>query len=87
MNKLKFIGFIFCLLLLASCKSESYAKKRKAEQQKFSEYTENRNLVFSRDSAYCFSLPTLCFNLKGQNRETERETFGRVNEYELSREF
>lgn len=58
MNKLKFIGFIFCLLLLASCKSESYAKKRKAEQQKFSEYTENRNLVFSRDSAYCFSLPT-----------------------------
>ena len=58
MNKFKIIGLLFCLLFVVSCKTENYAKKRKAEQKKFGEYVETRGLEFSTDSAYCFSLPT-----------------------------
>lgn len=46
------------ILVGVSCKTENYAKRRKAEQKKFSEYKTSRNLELSRDSAYCFSLPT-----------------------------
>ena len=58
MNKIKYIGLLVLAIFMCACKSENYAQKRKAEQKKFSEYKENRNLEFSRDSAYCFSLPT-----------------------------
>ncbi len=58
MNKLTIIGLLVLTLLFGACKTENYAKKRKAEQKKFSEYKTARNLEFSRDSAYCFSLPT-----------------------------
>ncbi len=57
MNKLTIIGLLVLTLLFGACKTENYAKKRKAEQKKFSEYKTARNLELSRDSAYCFSLP------------------------------
>ena len=58
MNKLTIIGLLVLTILFGACKSENYAKKRKAEQKKFSEYVDTRGLEFSTDSAYCFSLPT-----------------------------
>lgn len=58
MNKLTIIGLLVLSILFGACKTESYAKKRKAEQKKFTEYKNARNLELSRDSAYCFSLPT-----------------------------
>jgi hypothetical protein len=58
MNKLTIIGLLVLTLLFGACKTENYAKKRKNEQKKFNEYKEARNLEFSTDSAYCFSLPT-----------------------------
>ena len=58
MNKLTIIGLLILTLLFGACKTENYAKKRKAEQQKFNDYVAARSLEFSTDSAYCFSLPT-----------------------------
>jgi hypothetical protein len=58
MNKLTIIGLLVLSILFGACKTENYAKKRKAEQKKFNEYKTARNLELSRDSAYCFSLPT-----------------------------
>ena len=58
MNKLTIIGLLVLTLLFGACKTENYAKKRKAEQKKFTEYKNNRNLELSTDSAYCFSQPT-----------------------------
>lgn len=58
MNKLTIIGLLVLTLLFGACKTENYAKKRKAEQQRFKDYVEARGLEFSTDSAYCFSLPT-----------------------------
>lgn len=58
MNKLTIIGLLILTLLFGACKTENYAKKRKAEQQKFNDYVAARGLEFSTDSAYCFSLPT-----------------------------
>ena len=58
MNKLTIIGLLVLSILFGACKTENYAKKRKAEQKKFNEYKTERNLELSRDSAYCFSLPT-----------------------------
>ena len=58
MNKLTIIGLLVLSILFGACKTENYAKKRKAEQKKFSEYKTARNLELSTDSAYCFSLPT-----------------------------
>lgn len=42
---------------LASCATETYADKRKAEKAAFDNYRQRNNLEFSTDSAYCFSLP------------------------------
>ena len=49
--------FILLLLpfLLAACKSESYAKKRKAELAAWEAYKSDNGLQISNDSAYCFS--------------------------------
>ena len=58
MNKLSIIGLLVICFILGACKTENYAKKRKAEQQKFNDYVAARGLEFSTDSAYCFSLPT-----------------------------
>lgn len=58
MNKLTIIGLLVLSILFGACKTENYAKKRKAEQKKFENYKKERNLELSRDSAYCFSLPT-----------------------------
>ena len=58
MNKLAIIGLLVLSILFGACKTENYAKKRKAEQKKFENYKKERNLELSRDSAYCFSLPT-----------------------------
>ena len=58
MNKLTIIGLLVLSILFGACKTENYAKKRKAEQKKFENYKTERNLELSRDSAYCFSLPT-----------------------------
>ena len=58
MNKFTIIGLLVLSILFGACKTENYAKKRKAEQKKFSEYVETRGLELSTDSAYCFSLPT-----------------------------
>lgn len=58
MNKLTIIGLLVLTLIFGACKTENYAKKRKAEQKKFTEYKNNRNLELSTDSAYCFSQPT-----------------------------
>lgn len=58
MNKFTIIGLLVLSILFGACKTENYAKKRKAEQKKFSAYVESRNLELSTDSAYCFSLPT-----------------------------
>ena len=57
MNKLTIIGLLVLSILFGACKTENYAKKRKAEQKKFNEYVAARGLEFSTDSAYCFSLP------------------------------
>jgi hypothetical protein len=57
MNKLTIIGLLVLTLLFGACKTENYAKKRKAEQKKFNDYVAARGLELSNDSAYCFSLP------------------------------
>ncbi len=57
MNKIKIIGLLFLVIFISACKTENYAKKRKAEQKKFSEYVESRSIELSTDSAYCFSQP------------------------------
>lgn len=46
------------LCLITSCKTETYADKRKAEKKKWNSYVSDNNLNLSTDSAYCFSLPT-----------------------------
>lgn len=57
MNKLTIIVLLVLSFFCYACKTETYAKKRKAEQQKFNEYVAARGLELSTDSAYCFSLP------------------------------
>ena len=47
--------FAALALLFASCKNDSYAEKRKAEQRKWQNYKEANALEISTDSAYCFS--------------------------------
>ena len=42
-------------LAFASCKSESYAKKRKAELAAWEEYKKDLHLNISTDSAFCFA--------------------------------
>lgn len=39
---------------LASCKTETYADKRKAEKAAFSKYVSRNNIEFTTDSAYYF---------------------------------
>lgn len=51
------IGAIVLLMTSASCKNNSYAEKRKAEQKLWQEYKLNKNLEISTDSAYCFNRP------------------------------
>ena len=59
MNKFAYIllGVIMLLLASASCKNNTYAEKRKAEQKLWQEYKSNNNLEISTDSAYCFNRP------------------------------
>ena len=38
MNKLTIIGLLVLSILFGACKTENYAKKRKAEQKKFENY-------------------------------------------------
>lgn len=59
MSKLSYtlLGMLLLLMATTSCKNNSYAEKRKAEQKLWQEYKEARGLEISTDSAYCFSLP------------------------------
>lgn len=56
MTKIQTIFIALAILALAfvSCKNDSYAEKRKAEQRKWQAYKEAKNLEISSDSAYCF---------------------------------
>ena len=44
-------------IAFASCKSESYAKKRKAELAAWETYNNDHRLQISTDSAFCFAQP------------------------------
>jgi hypothetical protein len=57
MIKLKYITLLLCSLFLIclSCKNNSYAEKRKAEQRLWQEYKGAKGLEISTDSAYCFN--------------------------------
>ncbi len=57
LNKTAITAIILLAAMFVGCKSNTYAKKRKDEKNKFSSYISKNHIILSTDSDYCFSQP------------------------------